>query len=211
MFGTHNLSLFVASCLLLNITPGQDTLFILGRSIAHGKKAGVISVAGIMSGILMHTLFAALGLSVILNTSAFAFNAIKYIGAAYLIWIGINMFRSERTEDSFQTIEKRALAPWGIYRQGLLTNLLNPKVSLFFLSFLPQFVDPSTEYTFIPFILLGLILFTTGTIWCLLLAYCASWLTLRFRNRGSLGGMLKKITGTLFIGLGIKLALAQRR
>ncbi len=210
MFGTHNLWLFAASCLLLNITPGQDTLYILGRSIAQGKRAGLISVAGIMSGILMHTLFAALGLSIVLDTSALAFNTIKYIGAAYLIWIGINMLRGGRTEDSFQAVEEKELRPWGVYRQGLLTNLLNPKVSLFFLSFLPQFVNPATEYTFAPFVLLGLILFTTGTIWCLFLAYGASRLTLKFRNRGSLGGKLKKITGALFVGLGIKLALTQK-
>lgn len=210
MYGTHNLSLFVMACLLLNITPGQDTLFILGRSIAQGKKAGIISVLGIMSGILLHTLFAALGLSVILNTSSLAFNAIKYAGAAYLIWLGISMLRSDQGDHLAEALKKKPQTFWLIYRQGMLTNLLNPKVSLFFLSFLPQFIDPATQYTFAPFILLGLILFTTGLTWCLLLAYGSSWLTQKFRNHNSPGGSLRRISGALFIALGIKLALATR-
>jgi threonine/homoserine/homoserine lactone efflux protein len=209
MYGTHDLALYGVSCLLLAITPGQDTMFILGRSIAQGKRAGVISVAGIMSGILIHTLMAALGLSVILATSSLAFNIVKYAGAVYLIWIGVGLLRSgPRGETPVNTQEQR-LKLWTVYRQGLLTNLLNPKVSLFFLSFLPQFVDPQTVYTFVPFLVLGLILFVTGGAWCLVLARSAAWLSQKLRHRASAGGRIKKLTGALFIGLGVKLAFSR--
>lgn len=102
-------------------------------------------------------------------------------------------------------------APWKTFQQGVLTNVLNPKVALFFLSFLPQFVSAQTEMVFWPFMVLGLVFFTTGSIWCLFLVHSAAWLSARFRSRTSTGGVLKKITGALFIGLGIRLALSQAR
>lgn len=210
MFGTHDLFLFVISCLLLTITPGQDTMYILGKSISQGRRAGGVSVAGIMCGILLHTTFAALGLSVILATSSLTFNFIKYAGAAYLIWIGISMLCDRKKVEHVKALEEKSLKFWIIYRQALLTNLLNPKVSLFFLSFLPQFVDPTYEFTFTPFILLGLILFGIGAIWCLLLVYTSSWLAVKFRSKFFFGNWLKKISGVMFIGFGVKLALAQR-
>ena len=208
MFGIQNFSLFLVSCILLNLTPGQDTMFILGRGIAQGRKAGMISVLGIMSGVLIHTSFAALGLSAILATSSLAFSIVKYAGAGYLIWIGVGFLRNGRHNDKLEAIERKRLSSWTIYRQGVLTNLLNPKVSLFFLSFLPQFVDPQTEFVLIPFIVLGMTFFTTGSIWCMVLVYGSAWLTDRFRNRTAMGGILKKLTGTLFVGLGIKLAFS---
>ncbi len=208
MFGIQNFSLFLISCILLNLTPGQDTMFIIGRGIAQGRKAGIISVLGIMSGVLIHTSFAALGLSAILATSSLAFSIVKYAGAGYLIWIGVGFLRNGRHNDKLEAIERKRLSSWTIYRQGVLTNLLNPKVSLFFLSFLPQFVDPQTEFVLIPFIVLGMTFFTTGSIWCMVLVYGSAWLTDRFRNRTAMGGILKKLTGTLFVGLGIKLAFS---
>ena len=208
MFGVQNFSLFLVSCILLNLTPGQDTMFILGRSIAQGRKAGIISVLGIMTGVLIHTSFAALGLSAILATSSLAFSIVKYAGAGYLIWIGVGFLRNGRHDDKLEAVESKRLSSWTIYRQGVLTNLLNPKVSLFFLSFLPQFVDLQTEFVLIPFIVLGMTFFTTGSIWCMVLVYGSAWLTDNFRNRTAMGGILKKLTGTLFVGLGIKLAFS---
>ncbi len=208
MFGIQNFSLFLVSCILLNLTPGQDTMFILGRGIAQGRKAGIISVLGIMSGVLIHTSFAALGLSAILATSSLAFSIVKYAGAGYLIWIGVGFLRNGRHDDKLEAVERKRLSSWTIYRQGVLTNLLNPKVSLFFLSFLPQFVDLQTEFVLIPFIVLGMTFFTTGSIWCMILVYGSAWLTDKFRNRTAMGGILKKLTGTLFVGLGIKLAFS---
>jgi len=210
MLGIHSLPLFVASCILLNLTPGQDTMYIIGRSLAQGRKAGVLSVMGIMTGVLVHTLLAAFGLSAVLAASAMAFSVVKYAGAIYLIWIGIGYIRSPaRGTDTLEVAPEGDLRPGAVFRQGVLTNVLNPKVSLFFLSFLPQFVDPGVQFVFIPFLLLGMIFFTTGSIWCLVLVYGATWLSGRLRRRASLGGILKKATGALFVGLGIKLAISR--
>lgn len=185
-------------------------MYIVGRSIAQGRKAGVVSVFGIMSGVLMHTLLAALGLSVILATSSFAFSIVKYAGAGYLIWIGIGFIRNKAHDTQIGINGNIEINLWKTYRQGMLTNLLNPKVALFFLSFLPQFVSPNAEFVFGSFMALGLIFFTTGSIWCMVLVYGSSWLTGKFSASSQIGGILKKITGTLFIGLGIKLALSQK-
>lgn len=208
MLGIQNLSLFLVSCVLLNITPGQDTMYIIGRSVAQGRKAGIFSTFGIMSGVLIHTLLAALGLSVILATSSLAFSIVKYIGAGYLIWIGVGFIRNRGHHQELEPVEREPLRPWKVYGQGVLTNLLNPKVALFFLSFLPQFVDPHAELIFESFIVLGLIFFTTGSAWCMVLVYGSSSLTDKFRNRKTVKGILQKLTGTLFIGLGIKLAFS---
>lgn len=210
MFGIQDLPLYLISCILLNLTPGQDTLYIVGRSVAQGRKAGLVSAFGIMSGVLMHTLLAALGLSVILAASSLAFGIVKYIGAGYLIWIGVGFIRNKAHQAQIPDNGHRPFKLWKTYRQGMLTNLLNPKVALFFLSFLPQFVSPQTEFVFGAFTALGLIFFTTGSIWCLVLVYSASWLTARFRVNPQTGGTLKKFTGTLFVGLGIKLALSRQ-
>jgi threonine/homoserine/homoserine lactone efflux protein len=207
MLGTENLPLYLISCAMLNLTPGQDTMFIVGRSMAQGRKTGIISALGIMTGVLVHTLLAAFGLSAILATSSLAFSMVKYAGAVYLVWIGVGYLRSNAPQVYHEAAEI-GHASWTVFRQGVLTNVLNPKVSLFFLSFLPQFVAPQTEYVFIPFIVLGLIFFTTGGIWCIVLVYGSAWLTDRLRSRTSVGGVLYKLTGALFVGLGIKLAFS---
>lgn len=211
MFGIHDFPLFVLSCILLNITPGQDTMYIIGRSVAQGRQAGIMSVLGIMTGVLVHTLLAALGLSVILATSSLAFSIIKYAGAGYLVWMGVGFIMNRDGRPAMPDAPSTAPSPWKIFQQGVLTNVLNPKVALFFLSFLPQFVSPQSELVFLPFMVLGLVFFTTGSIWCLFLVYGADWLSTRFRTRPSAGGVLKKITGALFIGLGIRLAFSQAR
>ncbi|MBR9985477.1 MAG: LysE family translocator [Desulfosarcina sp.] len=209
MLGIHDFPLFVLSCVLLNITPGQDTMYILGRSVAQGRQAGVLSVLGIMTGVLVHTLLAALGLSVILATSSLAFSIIKYAGAVYLVWIGFGFIIDRNDRSAPTDAPPPAPNPWKIFQQGVLTNLLNPKVALFFLSFLPQFVSVGSDLVFLPFMILGLVFFTTGSIWCLFLVYGSAWLSARLRGSRSTGGVLKKLSGALFIGLGIRLALAQ--
>jgi threonine/homoserine/homoserine lactone efflux protein len=209
MFGIHDFPLFVISGILLNITPGQDTMYILGRSVAQGPKAGVLSVLGIMTGILVHTLLASLGLSVILATSSVAFAVIKFAGAGYLVWIGIGFLRTRGDDSALSPVLPAAPNPGKIFRQGVLTNVLNPKVALFFLSFLPQFVSARSEAVFLPFMILGLVFLTTCGIWCLVLVYGASRLSTHFRRRTTAGGVLKKLTGLLFVGLGIRLAFSQ--
>ena len=209
MLGIHDFPLFVISGILLNLTPGQDTLYILGRSAAQGQAAGLVSVLGIMTGILVHTLLAAMGLSVILATSSVAFMAIKYAGAVYLVWIGIGFLRAKEDAGRYSHVFPGSSPLGKIYRQGVLTNVLNPKVALFFLSFLPQFVSAQAERVFLPFMILGLVFLTTCGLWCLVLVYGATWLSGCFRRRTMAGGVLKKLSGLLFVGLGIRLAFSR--
>jgi len=205
MYGIENYLGFIIAGILLNLTPGADTMYILTRSITQGRKAGIYSVLGITTGGLIHTTLAAFGLSIILAKSAFAFNTIKYIGVAYLVYLGIKMIidKNNLFDNKTQKIETTDL--FKIYRQGLITNVLNPKVALFFLSLLPQFINPHYANGPIPFLILGATFMTTGTIWCLILAYSASLITKTLRNNDRIGKIMQKISGFIFIGLGIKI------
>src|SRR5689334_6167215 len=153
MFGIHDFGLFLAAGILLNLTPGPDTVYILGRSIAQGRKAGIASALGISVGSIFHTCAAALGLSAILATSAIAFGTIKLFGGAYLVFLGIKMILDRRQQLSVPSSFRRR-TNMAAFRQGILTNILNPKVALFFLAFLPQFIDPSSNTKVIAFLLL---------------------------------------------------------
>ncbi len=208
MFGTQNLLLFVAAGVLLNLTPGQDTLYILGRSIAQGRRAGVLSVLGITSGSFVHTLAAAFGLSAILATSAKAFLIVKMAGAAYLTYLGLGMVL-HRSNITGRPIEFAHESDWAIYRAGFLTNLLNPKVALFFMAFLPQFVAPSADFKILAFLFLGALFMTTGTMWCLVVAWFGSAMSRRLRENPSAGSRLRRASGAVFIGLGVKLAISK--
>ncbi len=210
MFGIINFEAFLLASLLLNLTPGADTMYILGRSISQGKKAGLLSALGIASGALVHCLFAALGLSILLAKSAFAFQIVKYAGAIYLIYLGIKMLRSS-SKQSFEF--KKELSDINykkIYISGIFTNILNPKVAFFFLAFIPQFINESYSTSPTPFIILGLTFVTTGTIWCLILALFSSKLSNKIRQNYRFKIWLDRITGSLFIVLGIKLALSKK-
>ncbi len=155
ILGTQHLGLFIVTGLLLNMTPGQDTVYILGRTLSSGRSAGVMSVLGISAGCLIHTLLAALGLSAILAASATAFLVVKYAGAAYLIWLGARMLAEARDPSAaIRSFEPEG--PWAIFRAGLLTNVLNPKVALFFMAFLPQFVSPHADSRVLTLLFLGL-------------------------------------------------------
>ena len=205
MFGIHNFGLFLAAGILLNLTPGPDTVYILGRSIAQGRDAGIASAVGICVGSLFHTCAAALGLSAILATSAVAFAAIKLLGGAYLIFLGIKMLLDRRRQLSLLSNFRRRTTI-AAFRQGVFTNVLNPKVALFFLAFLPQFIDPASNMKLLAFLALGLTFVTTGTIWCLILAWFASALSERLRENETIGQWLNRAAGALFVFLGARLA-----
>ena len=207
MFGIHDFTLFLAAGILLNLTPGPDTVYILGRSIAHGRRAGVASALGICVGSIFHTGAAALGLSAFLATSAWAFTAVKFAGAGYLIFLGVRTL-VQRRENAPVSAEFKANAASAAFRQGILTNILNPKVALFFLAFLPQFIDAATPSKLAAFLVLGLTFVITGTIWCLILAWFASSLSTRLRGNATI---LNRAVGSLFILLGLRLAVAVRR
>jgi threonine/homoserine/homoserine lactone efflux protein len=207
MLGTQHLELFILSGLLLNITPGQDTLYIVGRSVSQGRRAGVLSVFGISSGCVLHTLAAAFGLSAILAASAQAFAVLKLLGAAYLVYLGIGMI-VHRPASAGVTPVFSSESDWAVYRAGLLTNVLNPKVVLFFLAFLPQFVSPAAESRVIAFMFLGAVFIFNGTLWCLLLVWAASAVSRRLRASASSVPVVKRAVGAMFVGLGVRLALA---
>src|SRR5207237_2572073 len=154
MFGIHDFGLFLVAGILLNLTPGPDTVYILGRSVAQGREAGVASALGICAGSIFHTCAAALGLSAILATSALAFGAIKLLGGVYLIFLGIRMLLDWRKHLSLPSNFRRRTIT-AAFRQGVLTNILNPKVALFFLAFLPQFIDTKSNVNVLAYLKLG--------------------------------------------------------
>lgn len=208
MFGITHYELFITMGIMLNIAPGSDTIYILSRSISQGQRAGIYSVLGISSGCAVHTLLSALGLSIILAQSEVAFNVLKVAGALYLGYLGIVSILSKN--NLLLAIDDQGMSNRKIYLQGLLTNVLNPKVALFFLSFLPQFVDPQNTYGIMPFVLLGLTFFVTGTCWCLLLVYFSSGATKFLRERQSVADNMNKICGGLYLLLGAKLLTAKQ-
>lgn len=208
MFGINNYLLFIISGITLNLIPGPDSLFILGNSIAKGKKAGIFAVLGIGAGCLIHTLLVSLGLSTLFLISDLAFNIVKYIGAGYLLFLGINSFISKSNNISLGTVDDKKYKE--IFYQGFLTNLLNPKVALFFLSFLPQFVSTNNTYGALPFLILGFTFFITGTAWCFLLVLFSSKLTDTFRRNTKIYSILNKGLGLLFVGLAVNLLTSKR-
>ncbi|AXQ31628.1 LysE family translocator [Solimonas sp. K1W22B-7] len=208
MLGTHDLALFVVSGLLLNITPGADSLYIATRSMAQGVRAGVAAAIGISLGCYVHIFAAALGLSAVLATSAAAFTVVKLAGAAYLMYVGLSLLRTRPA--LARPLSTVAVAPLRtILAQGFLTNVLNPKVALFFLAFVPQFIEPSASNKPLAFVFLGVIFNLNGTLWCLFLA----WATAR---AGSIGlgrhatAWLSRSVGAVFVFLGVRLALTKQ-
>lgn len=208
MFGIHHFWVFLIAGIALNLTPGPDTFYILGRSVAQGRSAGVASVLGISTGSLVHTLAAALGLSAILAASASAFLAVKLVGAGYLFYLGARMLFS-RTASAQISTNFSSSSFIAVYRQGMLTNILNPKVALFFLAFMPQFIAADSPFKFPAFIALGLCFITTGTLWCLCLAWFSSRLGDRLRGNSTFAAVLNRTAGALFICLGFRLATAK--
>jgi len=211
MAGTQHLWLFIVSGLLLNITPGPDSLFIMARSATQGWRAGFVACWGVGSGVFVHVFAAALGLSALLATSATAFAVVKVVGAAYLVWIGLGMLRAKggRAPDAVDAAP-RVIAYRDIFRQGFLTNVLNPKVALFFLAFVPQFIAPDAPSKPLAFIVLGAIFDINGMLWCHALALFTAFASRRLNVGAAVGRWLNRTMGAVFVALGAKLALASR-
>ena len=208
MFGIHDYGLFVVSAMVLILAPGQDTLYILGRSIGQGRRIGVASALGVSAGTLVHTFAAAVGLSAIVAASGVAFVAIKVIGAAYLVYLGVRAIVSHSSTLGLDTQCNGDAR--NAFRQGLLTNVLNPKVALFFLAFLPQFVDGNAKDATLGFVALGLTFVAAGTIWVVVLAVAASSVRRFLEERPSAQAWLSRAMGTMFIYLGVRLAASER-
>ncbi|HEH9398083.1 TPA: LysE family translocator [Aeromonas sobria] len=207
MFGIHDLALFVVSGLLLNMMPGPDSLLIMLRSGSQGWRAGSAAALGIGTGTMIHVLAAALGLSALLSASAELFTVIKLAGALYLVYLGVSLFRQPTANSAVGAAVTLPVLSYGqIYRQGVLTNVLNPKVALFFLAFVPQFIAPDAPDKALAFILLGCIFNLNGMIWCHLLVFSTAYARNKVKLPARIGRWLNRGIGTLFVGLGIKLA-----
>lgn len=212
MFGTHDLWLFVLSGFLLNITPGPDTLYIIGRGSTQGLRAGVVAALGIGAGTLVHISAAALGLSAILAASASAFTVVKVLGAAYLLYVGISLIRSAGARSSSPgAVFNRPTSTRSIFVQGFLTNVLNPKVALFFLAFLPQFVAAEAGSKPLAFLFLGVIFDFNGTLWNLFIAWSAASLSSRLTPSAAFRSWFSRCVGGIFVFIGVRLALAHER
>jgi threonine/homoserine/homoserine lactone efflux protein len=207
MFGTHDLWLFVLSGLLLNITPGPDTLYIVGRSSTQGWRAGAIAALSIGVGTMVHIAAAALGLSAILAASAAAFTVVKMVGAAYLLYVGFSLIRSAGKSASPSAVGVRPASIRQIFVQGFLTNVLNPKIALFFLAFLPQFVAADASSKPLAFLFLGVVFDFNGTLWNLAVAWSAAKLSSTLAPSAAFKRWFNRCVGSLFIFIGIRLAL----
>jgi len=209
-FPIHDLPLFMLAALLVNLTPGPDMLFVMGSGAAHGRRAGVMASLGVGAGCMLHTLLAAVGLSALLAASALAFDIVKWVGAAYLVWVGLGMLRSRATP---QAVLPPTLSPRRAFWQGALTNALNPKVALFFLAFLPQFITQGESGQTAAFLLLGTLFNVGGTVVNTIAALLASGVRHRLSGSSASGRFAtwaRRVAGTLFIGLGLKLGLTTR-
>jgi len=179
-------------------------LYVISRSLGQGRRAGIVSALGIGAGTLVHTFVTAIGLSAVLLSVPIAFEFIKYAGAAYLAFLGVRMLLSNRSGAS--NLSSEAIAPSGlgtVFRQGVFTNVLNPKVALFFLAFLPQFVDPSKGTVALQIILLGLVFDVSGTSWNILIATLAGHASDRLKGRSGVSFAQKVLPGVILLALAI--------
>ena len=210
MIGINDFLIFAFASLMLNITPGNDMLYVATRSTSQGIKAGIVSALGIAGGCIVHLMAAVIGLSAIIANSAIAFDIIKYIGAAYLIYLGIRSILSKQNKFNIaEKVESKSLSK--LFWQGVLTNVLNPKVALFFLAFLPQFIHPEKGNASMQILLLGLWFNLSGTIVNIVVALLFGKLGNWLADKQSFIKWQNKITGILLIGLGIKVAMSSRK
>jgi len=207
MMGIQHYETFLLAGILLNITPGNDTLYILSRTIAQGRKAGVVSALGVGTGTLVHTILATIGLSVIIAQSIVLFNVIKYAGACYLIFIGVKMILSKASIIATDKVPHQKYRK--IYLQAIFTNVLNPKVALFFISFLPQFIDPAYPHHYASFLFLGFSFTATGILWCMILALSGSVISGSLLRSSKASNLLNNFCGFILVGLGIKVAFTK--
>jgi RhtB (resistance to homoserine/threonine) family protein len=209
MFGTHDLWLFIISGLVLNVTPGPDNIYIAARSLQQGWRAGMVASLGIGCGVFVHVLAAALGLAALLAASAMAFLVVKLVGAAYLLWLGIGLLRArESTPGAPET--RLSLPLWRIFRQGFITNVLNPKVALFFLAFVPQFISHDAPSKMLAFIFLGVLFDVNSMLWCAVLAWLSAKAGHRLRQSQGWSRWLNRTVGGMFVLLGIRLAVIEQ-
>lgn len=209
---------FLIAALLLNISPGPDMAYIVGQTAVHGRKIGLFSSLGVISGAFVHVLAATFGLSAILATSALAFAIVKWIGVAYLVWLGIGALRSSfaksepaaHSDEPAAPISTKPMTAFGAWRQGVMIDVLNPKVAIFFMAFLPQFIDPTRGNGAVQFLVLGLMVLLIAFVVEGMLVLAVASAAGRIKGSRKLGAWLNRALGGMFIALGIRLAISQQ-
>jgi RhtB (resistance to homoserine/threonine) family protein len=213
MFGIVHFEFFIVAVFLLNITPGPDTAYIVGRSVAQGRGAGLMSALGISAGCCIHSLACAFGLTALLAASATAFTIVKFAGAIYLIYLGVRLMFAKPAADAPAAdarVPSAAKSLRQLFLQGFWTNVLNPKVVLFFVSFFPQFVTLGSAHKTFAFLTLGAVFVMMSMVWNSFVAWIAGSVTQRFSGKPVVKRWLDRGVGSAFVGLGIKLATASR-
>lgn len=209
IMGIINFTSFIFASFIFVVSPGIDTIFVLNKSVTQGKKGGIYATLGICSGVLIHTILAALGLSLLLAKSALAFSIIKYLGAVYLIYLGfLKLVLKKR---SLELTEPATMASTRkTFLAAVLTNTLNPKVAIFFLAFFPQFISPNAMTDAFPFIVLGATYALISLLWFITLALFAGISTSKLKSNTSFFYWLNRFSGIVFISMGIKIAFTKR-
>ncbi len=208
MITTETLMTFMTVSLLLGLTPGPDNIFVLAQSAIHGRQAGLLVVLGLCTGLIVHTVAVAFGIAMIFQTSALAFLVLKIAGALYLVYLAWRAFRTPASE--VRNSSASVVNPIGLYRRGVIMNITNPKVSIFFLAFMPQFADPSRGSVTLQVLSFGgLFIFSTLFVFGAI-AILAGTLGQRLKGSARAQRVLNRIAGTVFLGLAIKLATADR-
>lgn len=202
---------FLSAAVALNVSPGPDLIYILSRSVAHGRKVGLASAAGVCTGAFVHVLAVSVGLSAVLATSATAFTIVKYLGAAYLIYLGIKSLRSAGASFGSTAEARSSVSAWQAFRQGVLIDVLNPKVAIFFMAFLPQFVRQGHGSETSQLIFLGTLVICVAIVVEACFVLAASRATNFFRSNPTASIWLDRILGSVLIALGIRLALSEQR
>ena len=204
-----DIALFIAAAALLTLAPGPDIIYVLTRGIAQGRRAGIAAALGFATGCIFHTVLAAVGVAALIRSSPLAFDLVRYAGAAYLAWIGIQALRHRGSFAIEGAHDSKALAT--IYRQSVVGNMLNPKVTLFFLAFLPQFVDSAAGNVGLQMALLGAIFMAQTAVIFGAVAVFAGWIGAWMRARPVIGERLNAFAGITFIALGIRVAIPDAR
>ena len=213
MTDVHNLGLFILAGWLLNLTPGPDVLYIVSNALRSGAKAGVVAALGITGGCFVHIFAAALGVSALMAASSTAFTVLKWVGAAYLFYVGVKLVLSKAPPPveliAEKPIQTSAEALKSIFFRGFLTNVLNPKVALFFLAFVPQFIAPDASHPALTFVLLGVLFNVNAVPINMGYALLAAWATRRMGAVQRAMHWLDRLAGVMFVGFGVKLALTE--
>ena len=199
-----DIGLFLVASALLTIAPGPDIVYVLTRGIAQGRRAGFAAALGFATGVIFHTALAALGIAALIRSSEFAFSLVRYAGAAYLVYLGI---RTLMSRGGFElNKDNSSIALWTVYKQSVIGNVLNPKVTLFFLSFLPQFISVSSGHVELQMVLLGALFMLQTVLIFGAVAFFSGVIGDKLRTNSSVADRLNVFAGVIFIALGIRVA-----